>query len=274
MIIKALVENTALLPDYAIEHGLSLYIETNKHKILFDLGENGSFLENARKLDVNIADIDIVVISHGHVDHGGGLKLFLQKNQKASVYLHHKAFKKYYSDHPNGKTESIGLDQEIQKSDRIIYTTDRFFIDTGIELFSNIKGKEMLSLSNHDLLMDSGGKRIRDTFEHEQNLIITEDGKTVLFTGCAHNGIVNIVNHFIEMKKKPADFVLGGFHLYNNSAKRGEDPALVAQIAQHLKNTPSQYYTCHCTGVEPFQVLKSVMGEKIQYLATGSVVKI
>lgn len=274
MIIKTLVENTAVLPDYITEHGLSLYIETKKHKILFDLGENGAFFENAKKLNVNISDVDIVVISHGHSDHGGGLKLLLQKNQKASVYLQPKAFEKHYSNRPNGKQEFIGLDQKIRKSNRIIYTTDRFFIDTGIELFSNIKENKMLSLSNRVLLMDRGDERVWDTFEHEQNLIITENGKTVLFAGCAHNGIVNIVNQLMDMKKTPADYVFGGFHLYSNSSKKSEDPALVTQIAEYLKNTHSQYYTCHCTGVEPYDLLKNVMGDQIQYLATGSVVEI
>ncbi|MDD2234946.1 MAG: MBL fold metallo-hydrolase [Desulfitobacteriaceae bacterium] len=88
MLIKTLVENISISKDFGNEHGLSLYIETKKHKILFDVGASELFLQNAKKLDVNITDVDILVISHGHYDHGGGLKVFLQENSAATVYLH------------------------------------------------------------------------------------------------------------------------------------------------------------------------------------------
>ena len=76
MIIKTLVENTSISKDFGNEHGLILYIETNALKILFDVGASELFLENAKKLDVNISDIDYLIISHGHYYHGGGLRMF------------------------------------------------------------------------------------------------------------------------------------------------------------------------------------------------------
>ncbi len=78
MIIKTLVENTSMFKNFGSEHGLSLYIETKYHRILFDVGASELFLENSKRMDVNIADVDFLVISHGHYDHGGGLKAFLQ----------------------------------------------------------------------------------------------------------------------------------------------------------------------------------------------------
>ena len=85
MIIKTLSENTSISKDIASEHGLSLYIKTKKHKILFDVGASELFLNNAKKLDVNISDVDFLVISHGHFDHGGGLKVFLRENTNADI---------------------------------------------------------------------------------------------------------------------------------------------------------------------------------------------
>jgi len=82
MLIKALVENTTITDDLGCEHGLSLYIETAKHKILFDVGASELFFQNAKKFGVNIADVDFLVISHGHYDHGGGLKAFCGKTKK------------------------------------------------------------------------------------------------------------------------------------------------------------------------------------------------
>lgn len=77
MLIKVLIENTAISKDFGCEHGLSLYIETGDRKILFDVGASELFLENAKKLGVDVSDVDYLVISHGHYDHGGGLRAFL-----------------------------------------------------------------------------------------------------------------------------------------------------------------------------------------------------
>ncbi len=95
MIVTGLVENTSVSSKYKRKHGLCLYIQTAKHKILFDLGPNKLFLENARKIGVNIAEIDTVVISHGHADHAGARCLFLQKNHSAKIYVRESAFDKH-----------------------------------------------------------------------------------------------------------------------------------------------------------------------------------
>ena len=112
MIIKTLVENTSISKDFGNEHGLSLYIETNALKILFDVGASKLFLKNAEKLGVNITDVDFLVI----YDHGGGLKNFFKENTKAEVYLHHLAFEKHYAIRPNDKLDFIGLDDELKQN--------------------------------------------------------------------------------------------------------------------------------------------------------------
>jgi 7,8-dihydropterin-6-yl-methyl-4-(beta-D-ribofuranosyl)aminobenzene 5'-phosphate synthase len=271
MIIKTLVENTSIAEEFKSVHGLSLYIETKKHKLLFDLGPNGLFEENAKKMSVDLSEVDLVVISHGHYDHGGGLKDFLNINSKAKIYLNQKAFNKHYSNRPGGEKFYIGLDEGLLPNDRFIFTGDHLIIDDELELFSNIKGRRLTSSGNQDLLMERGALLVQDDFDHEQNLIIKEDSITLLVAGCAHNGIVNIIDHLNTVKSGSSlSYVIGGFHLYNPSAKKYEDPVHVSQIGEYLKNTDLRYYTCHCTGIEPYKNLKEIMGEKIQYLATGS----
>ena len=269
MLIKTLVENTSISKDFGSEHGLSLYIETKKHKILFDVGASELFLQNAKKLGVNIADVDFLVISHGHYDHGGGLKTFFKENTKAEVFLHRLAFEKHYAIRKNDELDFIGLDEDLKQNKQIVPTSDRFFISSGIQVFSNIAQREARPKSNSGLLKEYKGQTIDDTFAHEQNLVIEEDGKTLLVTGCAHNGIINILEHFHTLKGRMPGYVIGGFHLSSRSGGN-EDSEMIDRIGKYLLGTKAKFYTCHCTGIEPYKSLKAVMGDSIDYLSAGS----
>ena len=97
MKITVLVENTTSNQKLNVEHGLSLYIETDKHHILFDAGDSNLFLENAKKLNIDLSLVDIFILSHGHHDHGGGLNAFLEINDKANIYVQHHAFSPHFS---------------------------------------------------------------------------------------------------------------------------------------------------------------------------------
>ena len=114
MKIVTLMENTSCREDVCFEHGLSLYIETDTHKILFDAGQSAAFADNAEKLGVDLRKVDFAVLSHGHYDHSGGLGRFLEINGTASVYVSRYAFEPHYS--ANGY---IGLDPALQRSSRI-----------------------------------------------------------------------------------------------------------------------------------------------------------
>ena len=103
MKIITLMENDSIDMNLKHAHGLSLYIEWKKHKILFDLGPNKHFYTNAKTLGIDIEEVDTVIISHGHFDHGIGLQTFLKHNDKAKIYLSDKAF--------NKQTKKIGIFQ-------------------------------------------------------------------------------------------------------------------------------------------------------------------
>ena len=96
MKITVLTENTSSC-GLPCEHGLSLYIESNGKRILFDTGQTALFAENAERLGIDLSAVDICVISHGHYDHGGGLGRFLEINDRAPVYLSRHAFGSYFN---------------------------------------------------------------------------------------------------------------------------------------------------------------------------------
>lgn len=273
MIVKVLAENTSLSKDFGCEHGLSLYIEANSHKILFDVGASGLFLENAKKLNVSISDIDYLVISHGHYDHGGGLSTFFKENTKAEAFLHPLAFEKHHARRLNDTLEDIGLEAELKEHGQIVLTYDRFFINRGIQVFSNIPQNKPIPTSNSGLLVEQRGQMVQDHFAHEQNLIIEENGTMLLVTGCAHNGIVNILEHFQALRGRMPDYVIGGLHLSRPSAGN-ESSEAIERIGSFLLDTKAKYYTCHCTGIKPYQQLKALMGERIDYLSAGAEITI
>lgn len=253
MKIVTLVENTTLRSDLCCEHGLSLYIETGKYKLLFDAGQSDAFAKNADILGVDLASVDFAILSHGHYDHGGGLPHFLARNHHAPVYLSCHAFEPHY----NASNKYIGLDPALQSSDRLIFSHGTTQIAPGIALHT-------LSFPPADtsgLTVMENGVLCPEDFRHEHYLMVEENGKRILFSGCSHKGILNIARHF-----RP-DVLIGGFHFM----KLQEEATLLA-AAEALKALPTRYYTGHCTGQSQFQFLKERMGDQLHPLSTGSVI--
>ncbi|WP_041444724.1 MBL fold metallo-hydrolase [Syntrophobotulus glycolicus] len=274
MIIKTLVENTAVSDQFEAEHGLSLYIETNQHKILFDLGASSVFIKNARKMKIDLAGVDLAVISHGHYDHGGGLREFLRINERAQIYLKTKAFQQHCGRKADGGIEDIGLDDSLLPNARLTLVENDLNIGSELELFGNVNGRKFMSSLNTDMLMREGRELVPDNFAHEQNLLIKEEGKTLLIAGCAHTGMVNILEHLFTQKQIIPSHIIGGFHLYSRAKKQAEEAKTVEEIGKYLHQTGLRFYTCHCTGRDSFQILKTIMGDHIQYLAAGSQIEI
>lgn len=259
MKITVLIENTTNDPQLTAEHGLSLYIETKRHRILFDTGQSGVFADNAQKLGVDLKNIDFAVISHGHYDHGGGIARFLKENETAPIYINRHAFGAYY----NGVEKYIGLDPALAtRQDRLVFTDDALKIAEGVELFTCNDRTPKHKVDSAGLLKRKNGQLAADDFAHEQYLLLEEEGRKVLISGCSHKGILNVMA-WVE-----PDVLIGGFH-FSKMEQAGLDAA-----AEELEKYPCTYYTCHCTGVLQFQYLQEKMGNQLRYLATGDVVEV
>jgi 7,8-dihydropterin-6-yl-methyl-4-(beta-D-ribofuranosyl)aminobenzene 5'-phosphate synthase len=274
MIVKVLMDNESVSDEFRHEHGLSLYIETGTRRILFDTGASGAFAENAEKMGIDLSTVDFLVISHGHYDHGGGIQRFFELNKKAKAFISRRAFEDHWALKPDGTQKYIGLDKSILNSGRVVPVEEYHVVDDGIELFSGIGGDRLVPSGNEDLYMEHAEEIKHDDFSHEQDMLITEDGKGILFAGCAHRGIVNIIEEIAVEGNILLEAVIGGFHLYNKSRGTSESPEKIDEIGSYLRASGPMYYTCHCTGLEAFGRLKETMDGKLDYLAAGRTIEI
>lgn len=260
MKIAVLIENTQYQPEYSAEHGLSLYIETNKHKILFDFGQSDAYLENANKLGIDLTQVDIAVLSHGHYDHGGGLKRFLEINTQAIVYVNKNAFKEHY----NGTNKYIGMNQELKDHPRLKMLEEDFVIDEQLELITCNKKEEFIPIDCAGLNVKVNDCYIPDTFRHEQYLMIHENNRNVLISGCSHKGVINLV-HWLH-----PDVLIGGFH-YKKEIITETGNQVLDNAIQYLSSYDTIYYTAHCTGIKQYEYMKRRMKDKLYYLSSGEV---
>lgn len=260
MIIKVLTENTTGKENIFAEHGLSLYIETEKHKILFDMGQTDLFYINACSMGVDLEDVDIAFLSHGHYDHSGGLGKFLEINKTAPVYLSRFAFGDYY----NGTEKFIGTDKNLKDNPRLIFVGDEEKIDDELSLFS------LNDVIDKNLIESFGLNEIRhnsifpDIFRHEHYLVINEKGKRIVISGCSHKGVVNIANAL------DPDILVGGFHYSKIDPASG----ILDRRAGELLKTKACFYTCHCTGEEQSDYMKKIMNDRLHLLSAGEEVEI
>lgn len=258
MKITVLAENTATDERFGKEHGLSLYIQTSCQNILFDMGQTGLFLGNAQKLNIDLGETNIAVLSHGHYDHGGGLYAFLKINERAKVYVSRYAFESHY----HGPEKYIGLNTALAGSPRLVFTGDKKELAPGLTLYSCNGERREHNLGSFGLETLENGELVPDDFRHEQYLLIEENGRRVLFSGCSHKGIMDIVRWF-----RP-DVLVGGFHF----SKLPLDKKL-EEYARYLNGFPTEYYTCHCTGLPQFEYMSRFM-DRLHYLSGGETVMI
>ena len=258
MKITVLMENTSASGEYLCEHGLSLFIETENQKILFDMGQTDGFYENAVKMGIDLTKVDFAVLSHGHYDHGGGLHKFLEVNKTAPVYINRFAFEPHY----NGAEKYIGLDAELKDNPQLVFTDEEYEIADNITLFSCNSKEKNYDLGSFGLSVIENGVLVPDNFRHEQYLLIEENGKKILISGCSHKGIIDITNWFNP------DVLVGGFHF----SKLPLDE-LLKSYAEALDSFKTVYYTCHCTGDAQYNFMKKYM-KNLNYISAGDYINI
>ena len=276
MKIINLVENELGSSGCEAAHGLSFYVETENHKILFDSSPSESVIRNAQKLGINLTAVDTVILSHGHYDHSGGILPFVELNPKAKIYMQHNAGGEYYAfDGEEQGFRYIGIDKKILSLPQVQLLKGDTKIDDELQIFTVDQRAYPLPSTNKRLRELCNGQYIQDEFHHEQNLLLTADGKKILFCGCAHNGILNVMET-LERKfgnTMLPDLVIGGFHLMKRTEFSEADTAEVTEIANRLRAYKAHFATCHCTGLSVFNQMKEIMGDQLSYVRSGDEVQ-
>lgn len=274
--ITILVENTVPLSDFTGEHGFAALIETDAAKILFDVGNKGTLIENGRLLNVSLKDIDAVVLSHGHYDHTGALLALLKETGPKDIYAHSNLFAHRVVPLGNGRFIEPGCpysQQQIEAAGgKLIFIDDFREIYPGIHYSGEIPrtndfedvggGGKFKVLINDELHEDRLPDDIAIIIDHPQGLII--------LSGCAHSGILNIMEYAIKRtgKDKILAFI-GGTHLFDAAQER------INRTMQALKEFNfEKLAVCHCTGFHaeaslynsfPGKVVKAEVGSKFEF---------
>lgn len=267
MKITCLIENTPGNALCAYEHGLSLYVETSKHRLLFDAGQTDAVIRNAEILGIDLKKADSLFLSHGHYDHSGGIDKFSDINKTALIYAQKSAmlpcyhFEKY-----------IGVSDKLRNNNNLVLLNGDRRIDSELFLFTGITGRRLFPKGNSELETVADGIRQQDSFSHEQCLVITEKDKNILLCGCAHNGIINILDKYTEIFGGDPYAVISGFHMMKKSEFTEEDIEIIEETARELMKRNTVFYSGHCTGQPAFDIMKNIMGDRLHAVHSGSTV--
>lgn len=277
MKLTILVDNYVNTSKLKAEHGWSILIDTNDERILFDCGQSDLIIGNAEALGIDLNGITKIILSHGHFDHTGGLLPLLKYiNRKIDVYAHPLIFEEKFSEYKNynGKKDNryIGIPEKLdayeKKGARFIFKKSATQISKFIYLSGQIQvnGKEEF---RDPFFIRKENNFVRDPMYDDISIFINLPELLIVVTGCAHRGIINILNKSKELKLNNKELVIiGGLHLAN----RGR--IYIYNIISELKKYDIKLFVpAHCTGLYAFSELKNFFGDKCIFGSVGKILE-
>jgi 7,8-dihydropterin-6-yl-methyl-4-(beta-D-ribofuranosyl)aminobenzene 5'-phosphate synthase len=247
--ITVLAENTVYQAGLRGEHGLSVWVEADGKRILFDTGQTDLLLDNAKTLGIDLAQTDAIVLSHGHYDHVGGLDRALDLAPEARVYLHPMALEPKFS-RSGGSVREIGVTSVLrhQLEDRIrsgrgAYTPMSTEVIPGVAVTGQIPRISGFEDTGGQFFLD-GECQKPDGLLDDQALFLDSSQGLVVLLGCAHAGVVNTLEHIRQIEpNRKIHAVLGGMHLVHATEVR------VQQTIDALRRLDiDRIGPAHCTG--------------------------
>ncbi|MFH0785853.1 MAG: MBL fold metallo-hydrolase [Pseudomonadota bacterium] len=250
------------------EHGLSFFIETDALRILFDTGQSGAFLANAELLNVDLLGLDSVVISHGHYDHSGGFRSLTERTTRFNLFLGQGFFREKYGQR-GAACDYLGnnFDENfVQKQQISIKFVDEPLLEiaSGVFLFSGFPRIHDDEIINRRFQILEAGQLCQDPFDDEIVLAVDSPQGLVVFLGCSHPGMKNILDAVVQRTGRPLFAVLGGSHLVEASGTGMEESLHYLE-----KDSLKIVGLCHCTG-QPAMDRLSAGNRRYFKIGTGS----
>lgn len=259
MELTILVDNKTSLGNCLIaEHGLSFFIKEGDVRLLFDCGASDAFIKNAYDMQINLAEVTDIILSHGHLDHIGGflrLQTLYRKFQNEGVEFdekrliaHPDVFKPVDGSIYEGENFNL-TKEEVQKFFNLILTKKPRYLTS-----------KLVYLGETPIIYQ---ETKQDYINDETCLAYKSKDGLIIFSGCSHSGIRNIIEHakYVTGVDK-INTIIGGLYLIN----RNEDE--INELGKYLKlQNVEKIYPCHCTDVESKTILSKYV--KIEDVCTG-----
>ena len=274
--ITILSENSVIKPGGLIgEHGFSALVERGDEKVLFDTGQGYALVHNARILEVDLSAIRKVVLSHGHNDHTGGLAELLRVGPERDIYAHPGIFDPRFREMTDGPPKPIGMPFTRSHLEglgaRFKLSDEPQKIADGITTSGVVPRKTDFETGDTTLLLGcEDGTCCPDPLSDDLSLIVEGEEGLVVVLGCAHSGLVNILNHVRDLKPDiPVKAVVGGTHL----GLSGEEQ-MTRTIAAMVEMGIEKVGASHCTGLAGSARLREALGDSFFFAGVGSVLEV
>ncbi|KUG20618.1 7,8 dihydropteroate synthase (methanopterin) [hydrocarbon metagenome] len=255
MKLTVLVDNNTLIDRYfSGEPGLSLYIEEGGRSVLFDTGYSDLFVTNARKMGIDLLHIDAVVLSHGHIDHTGGLGPLIRQYTEAE-YEGRQYFSPEFIAHPDvlltrtrGNFRELGsqiAEEKLSRHGRIAFTRTPVWLTENLVFLGEIQRRFGFEAVDPRAAIVTESGEEADALRDDTALACRTDEGLVIITGCSHAGICSIIEQAKDIcgDDRIVD-VIGGFHLY-----RATEEHLAGTVEYFRTLGPDAVHACHCTGL-------------------------
>lgn len=270
--ITILSENSTVREDLRAGHGLSMLVEADGLRVLWDAAYSEDTVHNAAAMGVPLRPLDAIVLSHGHSDHTGGLAAVLQETGPVRLVAHPDAFDRTYATPPGEEPRMIGspltLSEYGSLGAQVELSREPVRLSPRLQTTGEVPLGDLRAVCREGFSRAQDGELVPDDLRDDVSLLALLGPGLVLITGCAHAGLGNIVRHAVATTGSAVLAQIGGTHL----GPLSED-LIEATAAELVALGLRTMMPCHCTGAGGFEIIKRAFPGEVVAVATGNVVE-